>query len=113
MDNRIKFAALAALLGCAAAYAGDQQPATQPAQPAEQPAQQPTEQPATPTTEETTAAATLPEFSTLDVNGDGVVSQEEAKGQASLVAIFADVDADKNGKLDSREYADARNRLEK
>ncbi|HZF25004.1 MAG TPA: hypothetical protein VEZ88_01995 [Steroidobacteraceae bacterium] len=101
MDNRIKFAALAALLGCAAAYAGDQ------------PAQQPAPQPATPTTEETTAAATLPEFSTLDVNGDGMVSQEEAKGQASLAAIFGDVDADKNGKLDSREYADARNRLEK
>ena len=97
MDNRIKLAVLAALLGCATAYAGDQP--TTPATP--------------PTNSETTATSPMPEFSTLDVNGDGVVSQEEAKGQASLSAIFTDVDANHDGKLDSREYAEARNRLER
>jgi glucose/arabinose dehydrogenase len=109
MDNRIKFVALAALLGCAAAYAGDQAPAQQ-----QQPAAPQQQQPAAPpSSDETMAATHLPEFSTLDVNGDGVVSQEEAKGEASLSAIFSDVDANHDGKLDSREYAEARNRLEK
>ena len=86
MDNHIKFAALAAVLCGVAAHAGDQ---PRPA-----------------------AAAVLPEFSTLDADGDGVISKEEARTQASLAAIFADVDANNNGKLDSQEYAEARNRLE-
>jgi EF hand len=92
MDNRIKFAALAAMLCCSAANAGDQQ------------------RPAA--AGRGTGGAVLPEFSTLDANGDGVISQEEARTQASLAAIFADVDSNNNGKLDSREYAEARNRLE-
>jgi EF hand len=92
MDNRIKFAAaLAAMLCCAAAYAGDQQ---------------------RPTAAGKATAAVLPEFSTLDADGDGVISKDEARTQASLAAIFADVDVNNNGKLDSREYAEARNRLE-
>ena len=103
MKYRIKLAVLAALLGCAAAYAGEQAPAQQqPATPA-----------SPPTASATTATTPLPEFSTLDANGDGVVSQEEAKDQASLAAIFNDVDANHDGKLDSREYAEARNRLER
>ena len=89
MDNRIKIAAIAALLSCSAAYAGD------PAQPSD------------------TMAKSLPEFSTLDVNADGAISAEEAKGQADLTAVWADVDADKNGKLSSKEYAEAKTRLTK
>jgi hypothetical protein len=89
MDNRIKIAAIAALLSCSAAYAGD------PAQPSD------------------TMAKSLPEFSTLDVNADGAISAEEAKGQADLTAVWADVDADKNGKLSSKEYAEAKARLSK
>ncbi len=89
MDKRIKIAAIAALLSCSAAYAGD------PAQPAD------------------AMAKSLPEFSTLDVNADGAISSDEAKGQADLTAVWADVDADKNGKLSSKEYAEARTRLSK
>lgn len=92
MDYRIKFAAFAAMLCCAAARADDQQ---RPTAAGKEPAR-----------------AVLPEFSTLDANGDGVISKEEARTQASLAAIFADVDANNNGKLDSQEYAEARNRLE-
>ena len=91
MDNHIKFAAIAAMLCCAAAYAGDQRPAA---------------------AGKETGGAVLPEFSTLDANGDGVISKEEARTQASLAAIFTDVDANNNGKLDSQEYAEARNRIE-
>jgi hypothetical protein len=89
MDKRIKIAAIAALLGSSAAYATD------PAQPAD------------------TMAKALPEFSTLDVNADGAISSDEAKGQADLTAVWADVDADKNGKLSSKEYAEAKTRLSK
>ena len=92
MDNHIKFAAIAAMLCCAAAYAGDQ---PRPAAAGKE-----------------TGGAVLPEFSTLDANGDGVISKEEARTQASLAAIFTDVDANNNGKLDSQEYAEARNRIE-
>ncbi len=93
MDNRIKIAAFAALLSCSAAFAG--------------------EQPADPATTADPMAKSLPEFSTLDVNADGAISSEEASAQAELTAIWADVDADKNGKLSSKEYAEARARLSK
>ena len=93
MYKQVRFAALAALLGCTGAYAGDPQPASPPSQ--------------------TATAVQMPEFSTLDANGDGAISQEEANNQASLSAIFGDVDANKDGKLDSREYAEARNRIER
>ncbi len=89
MDNRIKIAALAALLSCSAAFAGD------------------------PATTADPMAKSLPEFSTLDVNADGAIDSEEAKAQAELTAVWADVDADKNGKLSSKEYAEARSRLSK
>ncbi|HEY4646619.1 MAG TPA: hypothetical protein VIH25_10105 [Steroidobacteraceae bacterium] len=89
MDNRIKIAAIAALLSCSAAYAGD-------------PAQQ---------TE--TMAKALPEFSTVDVNVDGAISQEEAKALPALTTIWAEADADKNGKLSSKEYSEARSKLSK
>lgn len=121
MKTRIKFAALAALLSTGAVYAGDPPPSEQPpttpsTSPSTAPSTEPSTAPssdATPMNEEPQAATQLPEFSTLDVNGDGVVSQEEAKDQPGLAAIFSDVDANHDGKLDSREYAEARNRLEK
>ena len=92
MTTKMRLAAGVAILCCTGAYAGDQQ--------------------ATATPGKGTGGAVLPEFSTLDANGDGVISQEEARTQASLAAIFVDVDANHNGKLDSQEYAEARNRLE-
>jgi hypothetical protein len=93
MTTKIRLAAAGlAMLGCAAAYARDQQPTATPGK--------------------ATGGAVLPEFSTLDANGDGVISPEEARTQASLAAIFVDVDSNHNGRLDSLEYAEARNRLE-
>jgi hypothetical protein len=92
MNMRIGLAAAAGILCCAGTYAGDQHPTATPGK--------------------GTSGVVLPEFSTLDANGDGVISQEEARTQASLAAIFLDVDGNHNGKLDSQEYADARNRLE-
>jgi len=87
MDNRIKIAAIAALLSCSAAYAGE-------------PAQE-------------TMAKTLPEFSTVDVNVDGAISQDEAKALPELTAVWVEADADKNGKLSSKEYSEARSKLSK
>jgi EF hand len=92
MNTKLKFAAAAAMLCCAAANAGDQQRAAAPGK--------------------GTGSGILPEFSTLDTNGDGVISREEARTQAGLAAIFVDVDSNHNGQLDSQEYAEARNRLE-
>jgi len=90
MDNRIKIATIAALLSCSAAYAGDQA--------------QPTADP---------MAKALPEFSTVDVNADGAISQEEAKALPELTTVWAEADADKNGKLSSKEYSEARSKIGK
>jgi hypothetical protein len=53
------------------------------------------------------------DFKTLDANGDGSLSQDEAKADASLAAMFAELDADKDGKLSSSEYAKAQGKGEK
>jgi len=58
-------------------------------------------------------SADLPEFSTLDSNSDTIISRAEARGHAGLRAIFADCDADRNGSLNTWEFAEAKNRLEK
>jgi len=80
MDNHIKFAAIAAMLCCAAAYAGDQQ------------------RPAAAGKE--TGGAVLPEFSTLDANGDGVIDETEI-GNASVALKKLDKNGD--GKLTPEE----------
>ena len=49
-----------------------------------------------------TAAATSPSFEELDVNADGLLSEEEAAAQQDL--DFAKADVDKSGWLDRAEY---------
>jgi len=90
MNGTLKITALAALMTSAAAFAQDPQPQT--------------------TTTDTTMAteSQWPEFTTLDANGDGYVSKDEAKANAALVAKWEELDADKNGALSSAEYAKAK-----
>ena len=51
------------------------------------------------------AAAGGGDFATLDANGDGSVSQDEAKADATLSSKFAELDTNKDGKLSSSEYS--------
>jgi hypothetical protein len=76
MNGLIKTAALAAMLASMSAFA-QQDP---------------------------TAAGGGGDFATLDANGDGSVSQDEAKADATLSAKFAELDTNKDGKLSSSEY---------
>jgi len=91
MNGMIKIAALSALVASAAVMANED-----PSQ-----AQQPADQSATAPQATDTQ---WPEFSTLDTNGDGYVSREEARSNATLSGSFSDLDADKNGSLSSSEY---------
>lgn len=81
MKGLIKTAALAALLASMGAFAQDP-PATDP----------------------NAAAGKGGDFASLDANGDGSVSQDEAKADATLSAKFAELDTDKDGKISSSEY---------
>jgi hypothetical protein len=56
-------------------------------------------------------ASGAPKFSTLDRNRDGYISHDEARNAPEVVRTFADVDVDKNGKLDPGEYARLLKRL--
>ena len=78
MNGTIKVAALAALLVSAAAFAED------------------------PNTD-----TALPDFATLDTNGDGAISKDEAREQSLVASRFGELDGDKNGKLSSDEYKKA------
>jgi len=40
-----------------------------------------------------------PEFTSLDADGDGSISKDEAKANADLTAMWAEHDSDKNGSL--------------
>lgn len=60
----------------------------------------------------TAAARDVPQFSALDVNSDTMISSEEAKAHPALAAIFASCDADKNGMLNTWEFAEARSKLD-
>ena len=49
----------------------------------------------------------LPDFSTLDTNGDKAISKDEAREQSLVASRFGELDGDKNGKLSSDEYEKA------
>jgi len=61
----------------------------------------------------TAAAREVPQFSSLDVNADTMISAEEAKAHPGLAAIFSECDADSNGSLSTWEFAEARSKLDK
>lgn len=95
MNGMIKIVAVAALLAPAAAFANED----------------PSQTPAPATNPGDTSMATeaqWPEFTTLDTNGDGYVTQEEARASTELAAKFTELDADKNGALSSSEYQKGR-----
>ncbi|RTE64479.1 hypothetical protein EH243_17215 [Amphritea opalescens] len=52
-------------------------------------------------------AVDLPEFNLADANGDGFVSQEEAKNIEGLTEMFEAADVNKDGQLDELEYTEA------
>lgn len=54
-------------------------------------------------------SVSMPEFRTLDINGDGRVSEQEAQANATVWEKFAELDTDKNGSLSTDEYAKAKN----
>ncbi len=85
--NTIKIAALATLLASAAAFAQQERMSQQ---------------------DETQKRGAVPEFRTLDINGDGQVSEQEAQANATVWEKFAQLDTDKNGSLSAREYAKAK-----
>lgn len=51
-----------------------------------------------------TAMASLPDFKTLDKDGDGMISKQEATKSEQLVAVFARADVDKDGMISPSEY---------
>ena len=83
MNGTIKVAALAALLASAAAFGAD------------------------PNTDKQDSKNALPDFSTLDANGDGAISNEESREQSWVASRFGELDGDKNGKLSKDEYKKA------
>jgi hypothetical protein len=126
MNGSIKLAALTAMLASAAVLAQEPAPyeerppaATQtPADqtPADTQAPSDTAQMPTDTTQrpaETTMPAgdtQWPDFATLDTNGDGALSQDEARSQSLLASRFGEIDGDKNGKLSADEYKKAQDK---
>ena len=83
MNGTMKVAALAALSVSAAAFGAD------------------------PSTDKTNTENALPEFSTLDKNGDGAISKDEAREQSWVASRYGELDGDKNGKLSGEEYKKA------
>jgi hypothetical protein len=50
------------------------------------------------------ACASFGSFNRTDIDGDGRISQTEAKGSEDLAAVFSSADGDKNGSLDGTEF---------
>ena len=46
-------------------------------------------------------------FDTIDTDGDGVISKEEASANTQLAKIFDDLDTDGNGELSKQEFSKA------
>ena len=53
------------------------------------------------------AAFAATDFDTLDVDGNGVISQQEASADATISAKFAELDTDQNGELSKEEFSKA------
>ncbi|HEY7377087.1 MAG TPA: EF-hand domain-containing protein [Steroidobacteraceae bacterium] len=58
------------------------------------------------------SANAWPDFATLDKNGDGAISKDEAKAQSLLASRFQEVDRDGDGKLSAAEYGGARKHMQ-
>lgn len=100
MGNDIRLATLVALLGAmTAAQALDRDSEPGAALP--------------PPTEHKAPQTPLPEFSQLDRDGDGSISEQEASVHPGLAALFAELDQNHNKRLSMREFAEARIRLGK
>ena len=84
MNGTMKIAALAAVLACSAAFAAEPNATTE------------------------ASDKQWPEFSALDTNGDGNISDEEAKAQSLLASRFHEIDDNKDGLLNPAEYDKAR-----
>ncbi|TGE76406.1 calmodulin [Pseudoalteromonas sp. KS88] len=53
------------------------------------------------------AAFAATDFDTLDVDGNGAISQSEASVDAKLMSQFAELDSDGNGELSKEEFSKA------
>jgi Ca2+-binding EF-hand superfamily protein len=47
------------------------------------------------------------DFNTLDVDGNGAISQAEASVDAKLMSMFSELDTDQNGELSNEEFSKA------
>ena len=47
------------------------------------------------------------DFNTLDVDGNGAISQAEASVDAKLMSMFSELDTDQNGELSKQEFSKA------
>lgn len=47
------------------------------------------------------------DFDTLDVDGNGVISQQEAAADAAISTKFTELDTDQNGELSKEEFSKA------
>ncbi|MDP2636921.1 MULTISPECIES: calmodulin [unclassified Pseudoalteromonas] len=53
------------------------------------------------------AAFAVTDFDTLDVDGNGVISQSEAAVDAKLLSQFKELDKDGNDELSKQEFSEA------
>ena len=53
------------------------------------------------------AAFAASDFDTLDVDGNGAISQSEASVDAKLMSMFSELNTDQNGELSKEEFSKA------